>query len=74
MWRGLGHATFKLHGELPGCPHHVPDDDYEEKVTSSVEKARTGMRLKQYGQHWFPPILGVPCKLEVPTPNIRGRF
>ena len=32
--------------ELPGCPHHVPDDDNEEKVMSSVEKARTGMRLK----------------------------
>ena len=37
----LDHATFKLHGELPGCPHHVPDDDNEEKVRSGVEKEKT---------------------------------
>ena len=41
VWRGLGHATFKLHGELPGCPHHVPDDDNEEEVRSGVEKEKT---------------------------------
>ena len=62
----LDHATFKLHGELPGCPHHVPDDDYEEKVTSSVEKARTGMRTKD-------PRLAQHCTRTWALPSPRGR-
>ena len=60
-------ATFILHGELPGRPHHVPDDDYEEKkVTSSVEKARTGMRPKD-------PRLAQHCTRTWALPSPRGR-
>ena len=53
--------------ELPGCPHHVPDDDTaEKKVTSSVEKARTGMRLKD-------PRLAQHCTRTWALPSPRGR-
>ena len=41
-------------------------------MSNNIKKGQTfrflGIYVYQYGQHWFPPILGVPCKLEVPTP------
>ena len=53
--------------ETPGRPHHVPDDDtVEKKVTSSVEKARTGMRLKD-------PRLAQHCTRTWALPSPRGR-
>ena len=54
--------------ETPGRPHHVPDDDTVEmkKVTSSVEKARTGMRPKD-------PRLAQHCTRTWALPSPRGR-
>ena len=52
---------------LLGRPHHVPDDDtVEKKVTSSVEKVRTGMRLKD-------PRLAQHCTRTWALPSPRGR-
>ena len=52
---------------LLGRPHHVPDDDtVEKKVTSSVEKARTGMRTKD-------PRLAQHCTRTWALPSPRGR-
>ena len=52
---------------LLGRPHHVPDDDtVEKKVTGSVEKARTGMRIKD-------PRLAQHCTRTWALPSPRGR-
>ena len=79
LLRPDGHAPAAGLGILPArgqwdelCPILVQGGD--NIYISTVRTVLLYYNHKQYGQHWFPPILGVPCKLEVPTPNMRGRF